>query len=218
MIRLAIVGALAGLVVVPRVLEAVGPPWSLFGTATPVRTGEGPNPWAVRLTSEGITFGGIDYTNPPGPLKFDDLYYFGTDFRVVAPVGDGCGGGSPRFQLNIDTDGNGGFNGNVFVYIGTFPSFTLCDTLPPGHWQTTGNFVGTPITDLRYDTSQIGGTFYDSYTGTQIRLNTVYPNHQILGMQLVVDSGWSKLGGTQIIDVDKLIINQHIVMARGYAK
>ena len=220
MIRLGIVGALAGLLVVPKVLEAVGPPWSLFGTATPVKTGQGPNPWAVRLTSQGVaTFGGIDYTNPPGPIKFDDLYYFGTDFRVVAPAGDGCGGGSPRFQLSIDTDGDGDFDGNVFVYIGPFPNFTLCDTIPPGNWQTTGNFVGTPPNDLRYDTTQIGGTFYDSYTGTQTRLNTLYPNHQILGMQLVVDSGWSKLFiEIQIIDVDKVIINQHIVMARGYAK
>src|SRR6267378_2350846 len=139
MIRLGIAGAFAGLLVVPRVLADVGPPWSLFGTATPVKTGQGPNPWAVRLTSTDFTtYGGINYTNTKGPMKFDDLYYFGTDFRVVTPMGFGCGGGSPRFQLNIDTDGNGTFDGNVFVYIGMPPGFILCDTVPPGNWQTTG--------------------------------------------------------------------------------
>jgi hypothetical protein len=218
-VRLGVVATLAGLLLVPAVLVGIGPPWSLFGTATAVRTGQAPNPWAVRLTSQGFaTFGGIDYTNPSGPMKFDDLYYFGTDFAVVAFTGIGCGGGSPRFQLNIDTDGNGSFNGNVFVYIGMPPSFSPCDTVPPGEWQTTGNFVGTPPTELRYDTSQIGGTFYDSYDGTRIKLNTLYPNHQILGIQLVVDGGWSQPGDTQTIDVDKVIVNQHILIARGYAK
>jgi hypothetical protein len=165
------------------------------------------------------TYGGINYTNPPGPMKFDDLYYFGTDFKVVALAGDGCGGGSPRFQLNVDLFGDGTVVKNVFVYIGLPPNFTFCDTVPPGGWQTTGNFVGTAATDLRYDTSQIsGGTFYDNYSGTKTLLDTVYPNHEIPSMQLVVDGGWAQPGGTQIIDVDKVIINQHIVIARGYAK
>ena len=208
-----LVPLIAACLIATQVLAA-GPPWSLFGTAAPVRSGQSPNSWAIRLTSQGFTtYGGVAYQNPSGPMKFDDIYYFGTDFRVQS---GNCGGGSPRFQLNIDTNGDGTFDGNVFVYIGMFPSFNLCDTVPPGNWQTTGNLVDNP--DLRYDTSQIGGTFYDSYTGTKIRLDTIYPNHKILGIQLVVDGGWSQLSGTQTIDVDKVIVNEHIVIARGYAK
>jgi hypothetical protein len=204
---------LAACLIATQVLAA-GPPWSLFGTAAPVRSGQGPNPWAIRLTSQGTaTYGGVAFQNPSGPLKFDDIYYFGTDFRVQS---GNCGGGSPRFQLNIDKDGDGTVDGNVFVYIGMFPSFTLCDTIPPGNWQTTGNLVDA--TDLRYDTSQIGGTFYDSYSGTKARLDTMFPNHKIPGIQLVVDAGWSQLSGNQIIDVDKVIVNEHIAIGRGFAK
>jgi hypothetical protein len=194
---------------------AVGPPWSLFGTATPVRTGQAPNSWAIRLTSQDFTtYGGVAFQNPSGPMKFDDIYYFGTDYRVQM---NNCGGGSPRFQLNVDTTGDGTVVRNVFVYLGPFPAFTLCDTVPPGNWQTTGNLVDA--TDARYDTSQIGGTFYDTYAGTRARLDTVYPNHKIPGIQLVVDGGWffPLTGDTQVIDVDKVIVNQHIVIARGYA-
>lgn len=37
-----------------------------------------------------------------------------------------CGGGSPRIQLAIDTDGEGVSNGNAFGSIGPSPSFTGC--------------------------------------------------------------------------------------------
>ena len=224
-IILALLAAVLGGLLISQALASVGPPWSLFGTATPVKTGEKPNPWAVRLTSHldtttgNITFGGVAYQPRPGTFQFDDVYYFGTDFKIV--TGD-CGAGSPRFQLNIDTNGDGTFDGNIFVYIGPSPAFTACDPLQTIGWQSTGNLVGNND-PCRYDTSQIvSGTQCNTYNGTQTVLSA-FPNHQIIGMQLVIDSGWwppfaiTSPPQTQVIDVDKVIINQSIVNARGYA-
>jgi hypothetical protein len=65
----------------------------------------------------------------------------------------GWGGGAPRFSVEVS-------NGtpdtrNIQVYLGTAPNFTDGTTGP------TGNLLASP--DLRVDTSQIGGTFYDTW-------------------------------------------------------
>ena len=46
------------------------------------------------------------------------------------------------------------------------------------------------LSDLRYDTTQVGGTFYDTYAHTQTLIGTT----PILRASLVLDSGW---GGDQ---------------------
>src|SRR5438094_1543147 len=185
-IILVLLAAVLGGLLISQALASVGPPWSLFGTATPVKTGEKPNPWAVELTSHqdtfgNISFGGVAYQPRPGSFQFDDVYYFGTDFKVV--TGD-CGAGSPRFQLNIDKDGDGTFDGNIFVYIGPSPAFTACDPLQTIGWPSTGHLVGNND-PCRYDTAQIvSGTQCNTYNGTQTLLST-FPNHQIACMHLV---------------------------------
>src|SRR2546428_2386171 len=74
-------------------------PFSLFGAATPVKTGAPPNPWAVQLisnTGNGTAaddFGGIAFQDSNDSLTFAGLYGLSADYQVV--TGD-CGGGGPR--------------------------------------------------------------------------------------------------------------------------
>jgi hypothetical protein len=132
-------------------------PWSTFGNATPVKVGNG---WAIALTSDLSStntddwYGGVDFT-PKKDLTFSEITNLSADY--VAAVG-GFGGGSPRFQINIG-DGNGNFVGNVFVYLGTHPQFMDV----PTEWTSSGNLIES--TDLRFDTTQVGGTFYDDHAG-----------------------------------------------------
>jgi len=166
---------------------AISTNYSLFDSASIVSGG---NPGdAVQMVSDTTnTDGGIDYTDQSG-MPFSGLTNLGTDYKITA--GD-CGGGSPRFQINI-----GGKS--IFVYIGPSPNYTGCTT---GSWQTTGNLALSP--DARWDTSQYsGGNFYSTYAQAETLLGT----QTVDGIQLVTDGGWAVTGGNQTVLADNTQIN-----------
>ena len=202
-----VLATLAVLIVV-GVAWAVAP-WSLQGSAMAVKQGQPPNPWAIKLPSmlPDQPYSVVHFALPSGDMDFDDIAQLSADFNVTDTF---CGGGSPRFQIAIDMNGDGEFkqptDGNVFVYFGPFPNFTDC---PLNSWQSTGNLIGA--TDLRFDTSQVGGTFYDSYANAL----TLVGDKAVLGISLVVDSGWM---GSQVVLVDNVAINNFQLRAKGFSK
>jgi hypothetical protein len=114
----------------------------------------------------------VDFVIPAG-LTFSGISSLSTEYRLTE---SSCGGGSPRFQLNV-----GGKN--VFVYLGPSPSFTGCaqDT-----WLTSGNLVGTSDA-CRVDTSQLApGTQCSTWAAAVALLGS----QSVTGIQLVVDGGW----------------------------
>jgi hypothetical protein len=143
--------------------------------------------------SSSDDFSGI---SRPQDVTFGGLTQLQTDYNVQA---GNCGGGSPRFSLALDRDGDGTVDGHIFVYLGDAPSFS-CDRAV-GHWVSTGNLIGSP--DLRFDTSQLpGGTFYDSYAHT----NAAYGSAKVTDISLVADGGWA-VGGNQDVWVDDPVAN-----------
>jgi hypothetical protein len=158
--------------------------FTLFGDATRVHPGSNSHT-AIQLRSAGSGFGGIDFNVPAG-LTFSQVQTLGTDFQFTA---GSCGGGAPRFQINVDGK-------NAFVYIGPPPNYTGC---PQNVWQSTGNLVA-PTGFV--DTSQLpGGTFYDTFAAADVK----YGSHVVTGIQLVTDAGW--MFGTQTVLVDNVRIN-----------
>jgi hypothetical protein len=172
-------------------LAAAG--YSLFGDAMLVSPGNNsPTAAQIRYDPAGPGFGGVDFTIPAG-LTVADLNNLSTDYKFV--VGS-CRDGSPRFQVNVT---NGTVSGNIFIYIGSPPSYTGC---PQNIWLNTGN-LATPISVV--DTSQLPlGTFYDVYGAAQ----TKYGSYQVTGIQLVAD-GFS--GITQTTHVDNVMINDQTI-------
>jgi hypothetical protein len=152
--------------------------YSLFGDAQIVPGGNPGN--AVQLRSDASPgFGGVDYDVPT--TTFAEFTTLATDYKFEAD--DTCGGGSPRFQINVVSP-SGTDTGNIFVYIGPPPAYTLC---PPNVWTNTGDLLEgvNPI-----DTSQLdGGTFYDPYATALIK----YGGYTVTGVQLVVDGAWFPL-------------------------
>lgn len=185
-----------------------GTPWTLFGDATVVRSGQSPNPLAVQLRSDPAPgFGGVDFAPPVGGMTFGEIFHLSTDSNVTD---DDCVAGSPRFQLNMDANGDGDFDGNMFAYIGPSPNFTSCSA----GWQSTGNLIGNNDTG-RYDTSQLfSGTQVNTYSGA---LALGIGSMTVLGIQLVVDSGFAFADGEQTILVDNIRINQFRLTAQGVA-
>lgn len=183
----------------------------LFGKAQNLTGGLPPN-GSVHLTSHCdpfnpvnnpapcgfvVTFAGVNYKVKKN-LTFRAIQQLSADFNVD---GGDCGGGSPRFQINIDRDGDGDADGNIFVHFGPSPNFTNCAL----GWQSTGNLIGNTDTG-RYDSSQVGGAGF----GTYAQALAAAGSKRVLGIQLVVDGGWTNQRG-QAVDVDNFRVNNDVL-------
>ena len=94
-----------------------------------------------------------------------------------------CGGGSPRIQLGIDTNGDGKFDGNAFGYVGHTGFGTGCVTGAWDHDNLTDNVPN------RWDLTQFG-LGYHNWPDAVAALTAAFPNHRVLNGILVDDSGW----------------------------
>jgi len=98
-------------------------------------------------------------------------------------VGRTCVGGSPRFQLAIDTDGDRIANGNAFGYLGEQDFGGGC---PADRWvhQDMANLASTAG---NWDLSQFGGPF--SATWAEVIAFFAEQTTQVLACGLFDDSG-----------------------------
>src|SRR4026208_1160625 len=85
---------------------------------------------------------------PATELLFSEVTELRTTYSFTR--GD-CHGGSLRWSVRVSP------TQSVFMYYGDEPNTTDCTT----NSQSGTNMIG--LSDLRYDTSQVGGTFYDTY-------------------------------------------------------
>lgn len=167
---------------------AVASDFSLSGTATV--QGD-----TVKLvsdfsdTSATNDFGAVAFTVPAG-TTFGSLTHLAAVYNVTD---DDCGGGSPRFQINV-----GGKN--VFVYLGPSPSFTGC---AQNTFLNSGNLVGT--TDAcRVDTSQFTG---GKQCSTWAEAVALLGSQAVTGIQFVVDGGWKMTDHEQTVLLRSVTIN-----------
>lgn len=175
------------------------PNYSLQEGATKV-AGQNNQGTAVRLVSDTTPEGTeADYSlidfNVPDGTTLSSLSTLSTDFN---PTDDGCVGGSPRFQLNVDDDNDSATpDKNIFVYLGTDSGSAACQN---DTWQASSDLLEA---GKKLDTSQLsGGTLYDTYENAL----TNYGNLTVTGIQLVVDSGWAS-DNEMVTLVDNININ-----------
>jgi hypothetical protein len=143
---------------------------------------------------------GANFTGT-GVTTFSSIANLSTEFNVTD---DDCMGGSPRFQIQVQTASG---PKNVFVYLGPAPSFSCCS---PNVWITSGNLIGS--TDGRFDTSQVqAGTQVSTYA----QANALVGSLQVTGISLVVDSGWAFTDKEQTVMVRNVKINDSTFFAPG---
>jgi hypothetical protein len=119
---------------------------------------------------------------PSSPLTFNQI----TNLNAVYTFSEGdCHGGSLRWSVRTSP------TQSVFIYYGALPNLTDCTTAVPASNQSGLPMIN--LSDLRYDTSQVGGTFYDTYANALALVGSA----TILKASLVLDSGW---GGDQVIN------------------
>ena len=169
--------------------------YELFGDATLVHPGNASDTAAqLRSAATAPAYGGVDFATPAA-LTVGALNNLSSDYKFTA---GSCGGGAPRFQINVA-------GGSIFVYLGPPPNYTGCAM---NTWLYTGDLLTSASL---VDTSQLpGGTFYDTWAAAQVK----YGAYAITGIQLVTDGGWA-VGGTQTVLVDNVMINTAIYTFEG---
>ncbi len=148
-------------------------PFTLFGGATNITNGAS----LVSDVSNPSTtddFSGIDLTIPNN-MTFADIVSLSTTYNVGD---DDCMGGSPRFQVHLNTTSG---TKSMFIYLGPTPNFTGCAAGD----LATGNLIGS--TDARFDLTQLGGPFYGTYNDALAYAAGL----KVLGVQVVADAGWA---------------------------
>ena len=139
---------------------------------------------------------------PGSAMTFDDI----TNLSAVYDFTTGdCYGGSLRWSVRIDvsdTPSDPLDDPAIFIYYGTPPNFGNggiggCDD---ANNQSNTNMINQP--DLRYDTTQLGGPFYDTYGHALILAGT----HAVSRASLVLDSGWV---ATQVVDFTSATVNDN---------
>ena len=176
--------------------------YSLFGDAAIVPGGNPGN--AAQIRSDATippSFGGVSVV-PDAPIAWANLNTLSTDFNVTD---DNCGGGSPRVQIRVDTDGDGVSNGSVRVALGPSPSFTGC----AAGWQNSGNLIGNSDAG-RYDYSVFGGSPFTTYSNAPASVQ----NGDVVGVVVVVDGSWNAAAtggdGEQTTLVDNITVNNDV--------
>ena len=109
----------------------------------------------------------------PSGLTLSGITHLSTEFNVTD---DDCGGGSPRFEIQIGSN-------NMFVYLGPSPSYTGC---AQNTWTASGNLVGTADA-CRVDTSKFPG---GKVCSTWAEAVALLGSQTISAIRLMVDSGW----------------------------
>jgi hypothetical protein len=145
--------------------------------------GSDPNP----ATTNDYSY--LSFT-PAAPLLFSQV----TNLSAVYTFSEGnCHGGALRWSVRVSPVQS------VFIYYGAHPNFTDCTTSDGGISSQSGlNVIGRP--DLRYDTSQVGGTFYDSYANALALVGSM----PIVRASLVLDGGWA---GDQVLAPTNVTFN-----------
>jgi hypothetical protein len=154
---------------------------------------------------------------PSDAITFNDLYNLTAVYTFT--TGD-CHGGSLRWQVRVDSNGDGQLDpfdpvsnptGDkaVFIYYGLPPEFgnggiNGCKPDSPAGASQSGVNLLDPSQQavLRFDTSQFNGLFYNNYAGAQAAAGTF----RVWAASLVLDSGW---GGDQRLTLGSATVNDN---------
>src|SRR5438132_10662133 len=184
--------------------------WLLGGTAELAQDPENPANDVIKIdTTVSPFFGTVSRTVDVKITELDNMLEFKAWFKFPKT----CFGGSPRFQLAIDLNGDGVPEGNAFGYFGPSPGFTGCLTQTwlsedltgggDGPFPSTGQ--ATPNEEAEWDLTQLGcpvGTlppgppnapcivppgFVTNWSNAE-NIISAFPNHRVCTVALVDDT------------------------------
>jgi hypothetical protein len=158
---------------------------SLAASSSPTLFGDATfNAQGVQLTTTGPNgYSGISLPVPAG-MTLSDISSLDATYTVTS---GNCGLGSPRFQISLP-GAHPAPADHIFAYFGTAPNYNSC----AGGTQTQNNLLQPFV-----DTSQLGGTFYDTYSHAV----ATWGNQPVSAITVVAD------GPNQVIEIQSLSVN-----------
>jgi hypothetical protein len=172
------------------------PRFQLFGTATHAKDPTDPANHVIKITTSAAgAFGVVRRELNTKITTLDD--HLSVSYYFVSPLN--CFGGSPRFQLAVDTNGDGISNGNAFGYIGDPPGFTGCDQDAWRSEDLTISVAENAALSLRWDLTQFGGAFYNTWDMVKLFFQA-FPDHRVLRGSLVADAFVPVMEGVAFYD------------------
>ena len=141
--------------------------------------------FASMLTGEPV-YSALSFTPNPS-ITVSQLSTLSANYSFTS---GNCHGGALRWSVRTPL-------GSVFIYYGALPNFTDCSG---ANSQSNVNLLG--LSDTRCDTSQVGGTFYD----TCAHAMTLVGAQPVQYAALVLDAGW---GGDQIVNLSSATVNDN---------
>ncbi len=199
----------AGMLVLAMVVAVPAthtPRFQLFGTAGHAKDPLDNRNHVISIDTTGFAFGGVFRTINSKITALDDHL----SFRAFFVPPSSCGGGAPRIQLAVDTDGDGISNGNLFGHFGPASNFSGC---PQNQWIAT-DFTLSALEDFaqtigRWDASQlIGALGFSTWDVVKTAINTTFPNHMVLRGALVDDTFAGSGRGQGLAFYDDITIGQ----------
>ncbi len=150
---------------------------------------------AAVLTSNGVGYGLVS-AGFPGGTTFSQLSSLETDYNLTQGA---CGGGSPRYQIDLQPQGdNNPADGvSLYLYFGT-PPYGGCSS--GSH--TEGEVIGGSTAQWFV----FGGGFNSNTAMTYSQVKATFGNYRLLDAQIAVDGGWSQ-GGTQSVSITNWELN-----------
>ncbi len=173
--------------------------FKLFGDAAYLKFHEDGEVKVLQLSSvigNPNGYSGV-YLKVGDKMTLADLTLLSAEFNLQS--GD-CAGGAPRFSVTFE-----GLSGHLFIYVGDAPNFNCGGSSKFGVWQQISNLITSP--DKRFDTTQLGGTFYDTFSDAE----ALAGSHNILYISLVVDAGWAT-GNSQILWFRDVQVNDKVLL------
>ena len=122
-----------------------------------------------------------------------------TDYELTQGV---CGGGSPRYQIDLQPhgDSNPADAVSLYLYFGT-PPFGGCTS----GQHTEGEVIGGTAPQW----FAFGGGANSNVALTYSQARATYGNYQLVDAQVAVDGGWSQ-NGTQQVSITNWEINGEV--------
>jgi hypothetical protein len=158
----------------------------------------GPGPVVFTSYKLGSTYSYLDFSPSPS-VTFGQI----TNLSAVYTFTTGnCELGALRWSVTTPDILYDGQPASLYIYYGAEPNTTDCKSTGPATNQSGLNMIG--MTDLRYDTSHIGGTFYDTYADAVALLG----NDAISSVTLVLDGGQAG-GNDQVVTLGNVTVNDN---------